>query len=85
MPPSRYANCFRGNSDFNVHAEEFLLTDKAFHSLIDELKEEYVEAHAEGQQVGAVKLLLYMTYQPCHHSGGRVPRGTRQLLRVRTT
>ena len=21
-----------------------------------------------------LKLLLYMTYQPCHHSGGRVPK-----------
>ena len=109
---ARYANCFRGNTDANVHAEEFLLTDAAFLGVVANLAggeddagtgEVCVEAasgEVEGEQAGdgedglgeheterkqtqtrtptrkpgAVRLLLYMTYQPCHHSGGRVPR-----------
>ena len=94
---ARYANCFRGNTDANVHAEEFLITDASFLRIITSLGEADGEvddeaggigdvcsevadgsaATSSGGKAGAVQLLLYMTYQPCHHSGGRVPRDDR--------
>jgi hypothetical protein len=92
--PYRYANCFRGNSEFNVHAEEFLLEDQALITALDGLEgaehpklgrcsasEEGVEppkvlTTAAGPAAElAAELTLFMTYQPCHHSGGNVPRG----------
>jgi hypothetical protein len=63
---ARYANCFRGNTDVNVHAEEFMLEDEQLAIHLAALTE---EDHAE--------LRMYMTYQPCHHSGGRVPKDER--------
>ena len=60
---ARYANCYRGNTDVNRHAEEFLFEDTQIMGLIRSCKP------SDG-----LRLVLYMTYQPCHHSGGRVPR-----------
>jgi len=56
---ARYSNCFRGRSESNLHAEEFLLTDATLLTLL------------RGGAVGTLR--LYMSYQPCHHSGGRLP------------
>jgi hypothetical protein len=131
---ARYANCYRGNTDVNIHAEEFLLEDlqlletlhgRVSHAdrlLADAVKSlgggggggsgpknntftpglvEVVNTSSDdpfgrfgGPKPGApppnigdflaqtrereaetgLRLLLYMTYQPCHHSGGRVPK-----------
>jgi len=77
--PHRYANCFRGNSEFNVHAEEFLLEDQALITALDGLEgaePPKVLTTAAGPAAElAAELTLFMTYQPCHHSGGNVPRG----------
>ena len=77
--PHRYANCFRGNSEFNVHAEEFLLEDQALITALDGLEgveHPKVLTTAAGPAAElAAELTLFMTYQPCHHSGGNVPRG----------
>ena len=56
---ARYANCLRGRSEDNTHAEEFLLADAAL-------------ADAIGRAAAGARLELLMTYQPCHHSGGRL-------------
>ena len=56
---ARYANCLRGRSEDNTHAEEFLLADAA---LVD----------AIARAAAGARLELLMTYQPCHHSGGRL-------------
>ena len=61
---ARYANCFRGRSEWNVHAEEFMLTDPQLLALLR-------GADAGGDRAGILQ--LYMSYQPCHHSGGRLP------------
>ena len=122
---ARYANCYRGNTDVNRHAEEFLLEDSdllgkilgskcskdprqmpsagAFgidetSNEIDNIKSPAVcqgnsalmqelKKLSGGRRAGVadmpigrhppvadLKLVLYMTYQPCHHSGGRVPK-----------
>ena len=123
---ARYANCYRGNTDVNRHAEEFLLEDSALLDKILEFKcsnsaqyhmpsgrgvgidgvsnevdgvksqggcqgssvlvQELHKLSAEQRTCAAnlsisknppvtgLKLVLYMTYQPCHHSGGRVPK-----------
>jgi hypothetical protein len=63
--PHRYANCFRGRSEWNVHAEEFMLADPQLLALL-----------RGGSDAGGDRariLRLYMSYQPCHHSGGRLP------------
>ena len=65
---ARYANCFRGNSEANIHAEEFLIADEGFLQAI-----QHIQPPLPNGMGGGAKLLLYMTYQPCHHSGGRVP------------
>lgn len=65
---TRYANCFRGASEQNVHAEEFLLRDE--------------ETLAILRSGAAAELLLYMSYQPCHHSGGRVSGDPARQQRV---
>ena len=36
---ARYANCFRGNSEVNVHAEEFLLSDNQLLDTVGDLTE----------------------------------------------
>ena len=56
---ARYANCLRGRSEDNTHAEEFLLADAAL-------------ADAIARAAAGARLELLMTYQPCHHSGGRL-------------
>ena len=49
---ARYKNCYRGSTDKNVHAEEFMIPD-----LKRKIK-------------GPGKLMVYLTLQPCHNSGG---------------
>ena len=77
---ARYANCFRGNTDVNLHAEEFLLADEKLAEAIDTAIDtpSTDESTGTGESVdgsaGSLQIRLYMTYQPCHHSGGRVPR-----------
>ena len=55
---ARYSNCWQGGSEANVHAERFLLSDARLRDALEALP-------PSGGQ-----LLLYLTYQPCHHSGG---------------
>ena len=54
----RYFNCWQGNSQANLHAEHFLLQDAGLAAAVGALDD------------GQGRLLLYLTYQPCHHSGG---------------
>ncbi|KOO23735.1 splicing factor u2af 65 kda [Chrysochromulina tobinii] len=62
---ARYANCFRGRSEWNVHAEEFMLADPQLLALL--------RGGSDASGDRARILRLYMSYQPCHHSGGRLP------------
>ena len=54
----RYFNCWQGATESTVHAERFLLADAALGAAVAALPD------------GGGRLLLYLTYQPCHHSGG---------------
>ena len=65
---ARYSNCFKGSSESNVHAERFMLADPGMARALDEVK----DAKAHGTRA---RLVLYLTYQPCHHSGGHSRRG----------
>ncbi|KAL1526477.1 hypothetical protein AB1Y20_015187 [Prymnesium parvum] len=72
----RYSNCFRGGSRSNVHSEAFLAEDGA------------MERAVRGLAARGGRLVLYLTYQPCHHSGGhssgtmgRTTSCTRLLMR----
>lgn len=52
----RYTNCYRGNTNLNLHAEDFFVSD-----------EEVLNVLESGIDV---KVVLYVTFQPCHKSGG---------------
>ncbi|KAL3914274.1 MAG: hypothetical protein SGPRY_007680 [Prymnesium sp.] len=52
----RYHNCYQGSSEANVHAERFLCDDKVMQSAVESVR--------------GGRLVLYLTYQPCHFSGG---------------
>lgn len=56
----RYVNCFRGQGSDNVHAESFLTRDPA------------LDGALHGLARGGT-LEVYLTYQPCHNSGGHEP------------
>jgi hypothetical protein len=60
---ARYSNCWQGRSEANVHAERFLLHDERLRKAIAALPD------------SGGTLVLYLTYQPCHHSGGHRRRG----------
>ncbi len=47
----------RSHNHMTIHAEKLLVSDKSFSNIIRSNKE-------------CRKLILYMTYQPCHYSGG---------------
>lgn len=51
----RYTNCWRGDSQHNLHAEDFVVRDTPY----------WQRAWQPGDT-----LTLYMTYQPCHYSSG---------------
>ena len=55
---ARYSNCWKGSSEANVHAEVFLLSDASLSRALESLPE------------SGGRLTFYLTYQPCHHSGG---------------
>ena len=56
-----YFNCFRGNTEKNIHAEEFFLQDEEMQNIIRENPN--------------ICLDFYITFQPCHFSaGGRAKR-----------
>jgi hypothetical protein len=59
---SRYHNCQRRDGT-RAHAETFLVADGRLRSSITSL------SSGDGGH-GAARLVLYMTYQPCHYSGG---------------
>jgi len=65
---ARYSNCFQGGSELNLHAEKFLLADEGLRAAIASLP----SAESNGARG---RLLFYLTYQPCHHSGGHKARG----------
>lgn len=54
----RYHNCYRGHGTTNLHAERFLTSDAALDRALCALPR------------GGSALELYLTYQPCHNSGG---------------
>jgi len=53
---ARYTNCWRGDTERTVHAEDWMVRD-------GELERALATAQ-DGE------LTLYLSYQPCHHSGG---------------
>lgn len=54
---ARYTNCFRGGgSEGTQHAESFVMADRAL----------------AAQLRRGDALTLHITYQPCHHSGGKM-------------
>ena len=61
---ARYSNCFQGGTEANLHAERFLVQDSQLERALTALPSD-----------ATCRLLLYMTYQPCHHSGGHRRRG----------
>ena len=97
---ARYANCFQGGSETNVHAEEFVMRDAVLRRHL--AKAGAATGGAPTSAAGGAAdcgvacaapasdapsstrrtLQLYMTYQPCHHSGGRVPEDERKGKRV---
>ncbi|EOD31111.1 hypothetical protein EMIHUDRAFT_434394 [Emiliania huxleyi CCMP1516] len=90
---ARYSNCWRGSSESNVHAEQFLLQDEDLRSAIAALASAATpgtiggdggDSGGDGGGGGRRhrhRLLLYLTYQPCHHSGGH----SRRLLGEHST
>ena len=61
---ARSQNCFRGGTESNIHAERFLMADPGLADTLCALPDD-----------GERRVVLYMTYQPCHHSGGHRRRG----------
>jgi len=89
---ARYSNCWRGSSESNVHAEQFLLQDEDLRTAIAALASAATPGTIGGGDGGDSggdgggggrrhRLLLYLTYQPCHHSGGH----SRRLLGEHST
>ena len=58
-----YANEFHGGTEINRHVEELMCADS--------------ELRAQIEATHASILTLYLTYQPCHHSGGSYSLQTR--------
>ena len=83
---ARYANCFRGSSDVNRHAEEIMLSDtELMRCLLGLMGGGSGRGGGGGGGGGGEggggkgddgpELQLFMSFQPCHHSGGAVPLG----------
>ena len=53
---ARYANCHREGAQ-NTHAERFMVGDAALAAVL-------------ARVVAPIRLIMYLTYQPCHYSGG---------------
>ncbi len=73
---ARYANCFRGSSQANKHAEAWAIDDPVLKERLRDLEPSAPAGEAaerDGEAAPRAQLELYMTYQPCHHSGGQVP------------
>ena len=84
MYTARYHNCFRGGTEKNLHAEHFLTRDEQLDRQIQELAATEAQAGSEsgGSERGGsaqprleTRLVLYLTYQPCHNSGGHYGAG----------
>jgi len=54
----KYSNEFKGSSEENVHVEEFVIQDETLKKIILD------------DSIPNKKLILYISYQPCHHSSG---------------
>jgi hypothetical protein len=63
---ARYQNCYRGSEKTNYHAEQFLLEDDGLKQAIAQLGS--VDVGVSERR----RISLYLTYQPCHFSGGHV-------------
>ena len=73
---ARYSNCFKGSSESNVHAEHFMLSDAGLaHAIQAATAGSRGGSGGQRGQPAAVRLTVYLTYQPCHHSGGHSRRG----------
>ena len=74
----KYTNEFRGHTEENLHVEELISQDTKLHAQIVDAharimtveKPTVVESKASSSVISAIKLTLYVTYQPCHHSAG---------------
>lgn len=71
---ARYSNCFRGSPVVNDHAEEFMIRDTELRRAIDALE----------NAPGKYELIIWLTYQPCHHSSDNPRRScTREILKFK--
>jgi hypothetical protein len=68
---ARYHNCFRGGTERNLHAENFLTRDEKLLAALQDLG----DLTDDGAILGTARLILYLTYQPCHNSGGHYGAG----------
>ena len=82
---ARYQNCYRGGEKTNYHAEQFLLEDT---ELAGHLEAAAATQHSDDAVVAAEvaaaggaaaaaaaaehRVVIFLTYQPCHFSGGHV-------------
>lgn len=56
----KYQNEFRGHTEENLHVEDIMIADETL--------SEVLEDDPRGKKI----VTLYISYQPCHHSGGYV-------------
>ena len=64
---ARYMNCYRGSEKDNYHAEQFMLEDAGLEAAI-----KTSPALSEPAEGAGGRVSVYLTYQPCHFSGGHV-------------
>eukprot|EP01052_Picozoa_sp_SAG31_P015196 SAG31_NODE_970_length_10676_cov_12.566985_3_plen_628_part_00 len=79
---ARYQNCWRGGEKTNYHAEQFMLEDADLAARLEHAKSRQKEQEQQGDAATPgnshairrreVRLTIYLTYQPCHFSGGHV-------------
>lgn len=67
---NHYSNSFRGHTESNVHAEENMIADKKLETVLLR-RPVLTTAVTTGMANNSdLQVDLYITYQPCHHSGG---------------
>ena len=65
---ARYMNCYRGSERDNYHAEQFMLEDEELATSIATSP----ALSADSPEGAGGRLSVFLTYQPCHFSGGHV-------------
>jgi hypothetical protein len=66
----RYMNCYRGSEKDNYHAEQFMLEDSGLDAAVQTSPALLSAPAASNGAAG--RMSVYLTYQPCHFSGGHV-------------